>query len=216
MTQSLEQYISDYLGDTPFAPDETFDLGTNGVQIHVEAFEYDGEPWCKEKALVTMKKGNLTYEYTAVDDHNWEETFYPVTVSGTDYLCFRKTLYGFTLLNTETFEDFDFFPEKVLSGEESYIIVEASSFGDVIVFDGCYWGSPYVFYIYDHQNKRFLDLYEALGLYSHGDVPGATVHENLLTMKCQNQDFVPVTLNLTYEEVTRLLREKGKSLYNEF
>ncbi len=216
MTRSLEQYISDYLGDSIFTPDEVYELEIGGIRVRVESFEYDGEPWCKEKARVTMKKGGLSYEFTTIDRHNWPKAFYPVTIDGTHYLCFRKTLYGFTLLNTETFEDFDFFPEKVLGGEESYIIVDAVSFGNFIVFDGCYWGAPYVFYVYDHQNKRFLDLYETLGLYSHGDVSGATVQENVLLLKCENQDFDPVTLTLTYEELTHLLNEKGKSIYSDF
>lgn len=216
MTRSLEQYISDYLGDSIFTPEEVYELEIGGVCIHVEVFEHDGELCCKEKAHVTLQKDGMTYEFTAVDDHNWENPFYPVTISGTDYLCFRKTLYGFTLLNTETFEDFDFFLEKVLDGKESYIIADAASFENLIVFDGCYWGAPYVFYIYDHQSKRFLDLYETLGLYSHGDLPSASVFENALVLKCENQGFEPVTLTLTYEELTHLLNEKGKSIYNDF
>lgn len=139
-----------------------------------------------------------------------------MTVDGIEYLCFRKTLYGFTLLNTATFEVFDFFPEKVLGGEESYIFVEAVSFGDFIIFDGCYWGSPYVFFIYSHKNKRFLDLFHTAGLYSAGAVLCATVHEQILTLKCKNKLHLPETVTFTLEELHRIMTEKGISLYTDF
>lgn len=216
MNKSLQKYISDYLGDSIFTPSETYDFDINDLHIRVESSEYDGEPWCKEKALVSMKRGEMTYTFTAIDRHDWENAFYAVSIADTSYLCFRKTLYGFTLLNTETFEDYDFFPEKVLGGEESYIAVSAVPFGDYIVFDGCYWGAPYVFYIYDHQNKRFLDLYEVFGLYSAGDVPGVKIDRDTLSLKCHNQNFDSVTLNLSKEEITNLLNQQGKPLVNEF
>lgn len=216
MKKSLKKHISDYLGDSIFTPSDAYDLEIGHIQLHIETAEYDGEPWSKEKALVSMKKGDMSYEFTAIDRHDWENAFWPVTVNASTYLCFRKTLYGFTLLNTETFEDYDFFPEKVLDGKESYIVVSAVPFGDYIVFDGCYWGAPYVFYIYDHPNRRFLDLYDALGVYSAGDIPSAKAHENALTLKCENQARTPVTLNLSCGELEYLLNEKGKSLVNEF
>lgn len=214
--KSLEKYISDYLGDSIFTPSEAYDLDINDLHIHVEASEYDGEPWSKEKALISMKKGEMTYTFTAIDRHNWENAFWPVTVNASPYLCFRKTLYGFTLLNTENLEDFDFFPEKVLDGEESYIVVNAVPFEDYIVFDGCYWGAPYVFYIYDHLNRRFLDLYEVFGLYSSGDVPSAMIDRDTISLKCHNQNFAPINLNLSKEEITSLLNQKGKPLATEF
>ena len=51
MIRSIEHYISDYLGDSIFTPEEVYELEIGGIRVHVESFEYDSEPWCKEKPL---------------------------------------------------------------------------------------------------------------------------------------------------------------------
>ena len=114
-------YIAAYTGEFPFVPEQTVIQEICGIQITAEVLRYERE--CgngiregREMADVTLRKGGRVYTCECIDRHNWTNCFFTVKIAGESYLCFRKTLYGFTLLHTETFAETDYFPEKVLQG----------------------------------------------------------------------------------------------------
>lgn len=156
----LKKYISDYLDGAVFTPEAKISQEICGVKISIQP--YISEPSKKgnlEKADLTFEKNGLKYECICIDQHHWDNSIFPVKIDGKDYLCFRKTLYGFTLLSAETLiEEYDYFPETVVTGDESFIISDAKSFSDLVIFYGCYWGAPYGCYAYDHAHKRFFDI----------------------------------------------------------
>lgn len=205
--EKINNYIKEFSENWQFTYKETIEKEIFGVSIHIEAMVYRGEDCSSQKAHVVLQKGELRYECDFVDEHKWEETFIPLELEGVRYLCFRKTLYGFSLLNVDTFEEEEFFPFEVIDGEESYIFVDAISFHEFIVFDGCYWGTSYFYYIYDSKTKKFLDTHEEYKMVSVHE--GMSVSENRLKLVGEKEDE-QVTITLSREELKKLMEEKGQ------
>lgn len=214
MVTVVNKYICLYLEGLSFEFVQHISREICGVSIEMDIWEHDDAGNYREKANVVFRKDGLKYTCTCVDTHNWEDCFYSITYHGIEYICFRKTLYGFTLLNAATLEEeFDYFPTEVLEGQESYIVVDAKSFADLIVFDGCYWAGPYVYYTYDHEKKRFLDLSEAYDFTSENKME---VMGDALVLTGTNQDDEVVKLSLTKEKIYHLLDEKGTPDFCEY
>ena len=143
----LNKYISEYINGFSFIPCGHISLEICDIKIEIDVMDYKDAFGYREKAHVILQKGNLKYESECVETHNWEYSFFCITLYERKFICFRKTLYGFTLLDTNTLlEEYDYFPAKVLDGKESFIIVDAKSFGNLIIFDGCYWACEYSYF----------------------------------------------------------------------
>ncbi len=137
---------------------------------------------------------------------------YPLVIDGKTYLCFRKTLYGFTLLAADTLEEwYDYFPSEVTEGKESFIIVDAVMFHDLIFFSGCYWAWPYWSVAYDHHNKRFLNLCDVSGIYDDA----LAVEDDEIVLKGTDDEEQTVTVTLTYDEVKARLAARGTAGFTE-
>lgn len=115
--------------------------------------------------------------YCCKDIYSDEGTFlYMFTYRGHDMLMFRKDdLYGYTLLDLDTLEEYDYFPQIVSDGAgESFIITEALLWNDVLLLFGCYWAGPFLCCLLDMQTHktRFLgyDDIEDNGLKINGDI----------------------------------------------
>ena len=207
----LDKYIERYkecIKEFDFQPQPPVRLSVLGIDISVYPESGRKGDYCGgEKASVVMEKGALRYTCELWERHN-DQCFYPITLEGKTYLCFRKTLYGFTLLDTDTLlEAYDFFPEEVLWGDESFIICGAQSLGDLILFDGCYWACPYSYIVYDHKTRRFYDLYDAYHLQC-GDGDGR-VEGDTFCFSGRDQEDKKVEVCVTKEELYRFLAEKG-------
>ncbi|MBQ3179516.1 MAG: hypothetical protein IJB52_16990 [Clostridia bacterium] len=206
----LDTYIAAYRGEYPFVPAQTIAQEIRGVECTVEVLRYEREGadsiWeGREIAHVTLRKGTMTYTCVCTEGHFGEAFFHPVTLAGETYLCFRKTLYGFTLLHTETFAERDYFPEKVLLGEESFIMADAVAVDNLLFFYGCYWACPYFYVIYDPASGRFLDLWDLYRVEFDGNirVEGEKILFPYRDMEEQK------TVVLTIPEIRKLLAEKG-------
>ncbi len=155
-----------------------------------------------------MEKGYLRYECECTEMNACHDCFFPVVIQGKEYILFRKALYGFILADTETLtEEFSYFPAAVLNGGESYIITHAESFRDLIIFDGCWWGAPYMYYVCDPLLMRFADLTTSLGVFSEDH--GIRIENGLLTLHGEDEQGQPVSVTLTEDRLRRILREKG-------
>ena len=205
---NLQSYIKSYKEDLPFTLTQQLSYEFCGIRIAVDVYTYKSIRTYREFARLHMEKGNFRYDCECIDQNDWEDFLFPITLDGQAYLLFRKTLYGFTLLDPETLAEVcDYFPEKVLGGDESFIITSAATFGKYLIFDGCYWGSPYQFFAYDHVQKQFVNLSKAYGILA-GDYP-AKVDDSTLTLKGDSMDYAPMEVTITEPDLDRLMIEQG-------
>jgi hypothetical protein len=162
-----EKYILEYSDGFNFVFSDHLSKRIFDVEIEVDIFEYSAQYSHREKAHVILKKGNLTYECDFCDEHNYENDFYPIILNGQRFICFRKTLYGFTLINVDTLSiEYEYFPEPVIGGEESFIITEVKQLDNLLIFEGCYWACPYECFAFDYDQKLFLNISKNYDLYS--------------------------------------------------
>lgn len=205
----LKKYISDYLDGAVFTPETKISQEICGVKVNIQP--YIAEPSKKgnlEKADLTFEKNGLKYECVCIDQHHWDNSLFPLKINGKDYLCFRKTLYGFTLLNAETLtEEYDYFPEAVVTGDESFIIADAKSFSDLVIFYGCYWACPYGCYAYDHSQKRFVCISLESVIYD-SDPP--EIIGDKLVLKCVTKDGAEKEISLSEKDIRALLASNGE------
>ncbi len=85
----------------------------------------------------------------------------PLTLGDRHYILFRRTLYGYTLLDTADLAHptLDYFPSAVLDGSEAFIICNAYPLGPLIVLEGCHWACSWLdVFILDPISGRTLHL----------------------------------------------------------
>ena len=156
-----DKYMLQYTGKFPFEYTEHISIRIFDVEIDVDVFEYDSEYVYREKAHAVFKKDSLTYECELCDKHCYQNAFFPLIINGRRFICFRKTIYGFTLIAADTLsEEYEYFPEYVLDGEESFIIADVKQMDSLLIFDGCYWAFPYECFAFDCNSKLFLNVSE--------------------------------------------------------
>ena len=200
----INQYIAEYSEDFKYEFSEDLNYEICGIIAKVDVWEYNSNAEYREKAYIRLEKGNLKYECECIDRHPWDDMFYPLNLNGKTYLCFRKTLYGFTFLDAETLvEEYDCFPEKVIDGDESFIIVDAKMLGDIIIFDGCYWAYPYSCVAYDHRSGFFVNLSLEYGIgNTHSE---SEIKDGGLVLHGEDGEYNKL---LTYDDIRQLLKEK--------
>lgn len=73
---------------------------------------------------------------------------------GNEYLIFRCDIFGYSVLNLSTMEDFHYFPESSFYGEETIMWVKPyyNKTNNMIAVAGCIWGGPYEVLIADFSN----------------------------------------------------------------
>lgn len=202
----INKYMAEYSEDFKYEFSESLTYEICGISVKVDVWEYNSDAEYREKAHISLEKGDLKYECECIDRHEWDNMFYPLNMNGKTYLCFRKTLYGFTLLDTETLvEEYDFFPESVLGGEESFIIVDAKILGDIIIFYGCYWACPYACIAYDNRAGVFVNLSDEYGIADDEVV----IKDDVLVLRATgcNDDKKETTFSI--DEIRLLLKNKG-------
>lgn len=210
MDQRFSDYLTQYKANYIFTETERQQSELSGIRITVTLYEYDTEAEHRDRAEILMEKDGLRYRCEGIERTHWD--FFPVTVEGRPYILFSKTLYGFTLIDPETLTEYvDFFPEKVMDGEESFIITHARSYGKYLILDGCYWGAPYEFAALDPTHMRYVSLTEAYGVLA-GDHTAAVSEDSLLLRGMSlTDDPVTVTVYVTEKDIDRLMATVGKA-----
>ena len=204
-----EKYILDYTKDFVFDFTTHIALRVLDVDIEIDVFEYAAQQSRREKAHAIFTKGNLRYECDFCDQHDYENDFYPITLNGQRFICFRKTLYGFTLLNADTLSvEFEYFPECVLDGEESFIVVDVKQLDNLLIFEGCYWACPYECFAFDYDKKLFLNVSEMCGLTS---LEETATQDNKLILYGTDQKDADVQRVVSAEDLRITLTQHGKT-----
>ena len=161
-----EKYILAYSDGFHFVLSKHVSKCVFDIEIEIDIFEYSTQYEHREKAHVILKKGDLTYDCDFCDTHDYENAFSPIVLNGQRFICFRKTLYGFTLINVDTLSvEYEYFPEPVIYGEESFIITEVKQLDNLLIFEGCYWACPYECFAFDYDQKLFLNISKSYDLY---------------------------------------------------
>ncbi|MBO5512291.1 MAG: hypothetical protein J6B24_11210 [Clostridia bacterium] len=204
MDQRFSDYLTQYKANCSFTETEREQTEVCGVRITVTLYEYDIETEHRDRAEILMEKDSLRYGCEGIERTHWD--FLPVTVDGRPYILFSKTLYGFTLIDPDTLtEAYDYFPEKVYDGEESFIITDAKTFGRYLIFEGCYWGCPYEFSVYDHQSKKLADLLDHYKTFN-GE---SRIEGDRLILSGLGLNREPTKVCLTEQEIDGLISEYG-------
>lgn len=211
----MENYIKKYCDGFDFWRIGTLKKSISGIEIVIDIYEswkeiHDTMNY-REKAHITMKKGELSYECVLYDENNYGHPFFNVTIKEKPCFLFRKTLYGFTLLDLDTLtEVYEYVPLNVKNRKESFIISDVKQLGKLLVFDGCYWAAPYECYVYDYDKKLFANVSTALGITS---LEKTEIKEDMLYLsgdvsdgdnKCKN-----VRKQISLPELNRLIEENG-------
>lgn len=154
-----KRYIEEYKRGFFFEFSERILTGAFDVKIELLALESRSSNCYRECAKVTFKNAEREYRCELCDYHDYNTDFFPVILKGKRLILFRKTLYGFTLLDADSLvEVYEYFPEGVFDGKESFIITDARQFGELLVFEGCYWGCQYEHFVFDLDKGLFLPL----------------------------------------------------------
>ena len=163
----IDTYILEYTESFVFNFVQYLSERIFDIEIDIDIFEYKDQCNYREKAHATFKKGDLIYQCDFCDRHDYENDFYPIVFDGQRFICFRKTLYGFTFINADTLSvQYEYFPESVIHGEESFIITDVKQLDDLLIFEGCYWACPYECFAFDYKTKLFLNVSKMCGMFS--------------------------------------------------
>ena len=209
----MDNYIKKYCGDFEFDFVEHISSRIADISINIDAYEaqktIDGIIHSREKAIVNLTKNNLKYQCELFEEHNFENTFFEVLLNGHSYLFFRKTLYGFTLIDTETLcEFYNYVPQAIKTGEESFIITDVKQIDDIFVLEGCYWACPYECFAYDFKSKLFVNASNYLGIISLDET---AIKDNKLILYGIDNNNNDVTKEITSQELKSLISKNGKS-----
>ena len=204
MDQRYSDHLTQYKANYTFTETERQQSELCGIRITVTLYEYDTKAEHRDRAEILMEKGGLRYGCEGIERTHWD--LFPVTVDGRSYILFSKTLYGFTLIDPDTLtETYDYFPEKVYDGEESFIITDAKTFGRYLIFEGCYWGCPYEFVAYDHELGAFVGLSALCEVYDGG----SRIEGDRLILSGLDTGMERTEVSLTDADIERLLMEYG-------
>ena len=205
----LEQYVQNYSENYPFRYIESMSLKILDVSIGLDIFEYENKYNHRERAHVSFKKSGFLYGCVFCDEHDYENSFFPVVLNGQRLICFRKTLYGFTLINADNLRvEFEYFPEYLVEGEESFIIVNVKQIENILIFEGCYWACPYQCFAFDYEKKLFLDVSKMCGIVS---LDQTALQENTLILSGTDKKGCAKSVTVTKQDLIAGIDKNGKT-----
>ena len=214
-----EQYIEKYKAWLNHAPSEFTETVEHtvqtlcGVKIEVETHDYMRADLSAHGQLsrIAFTKGELSYTCQCCDDPTG---FFPLFLAGKWYICFRRSLYGFVLLDCETLSpEYEHFPESVLYNQESFIVCSVHQIENLLVFGGCYWACPDECFVFDYETKRFLRLSK---LYPRFVLDREEVAEQTLILYGEDQDGNKQQISLSKEELLAALETHGTEDFEHF
>lgn len=192
-TKKYNEYIQGYLSSFDFdkVDEECFVFsGLKATAAHYEYWEKTvGYYKHAEKTVVTITdKNNAPHVYECIDAFF---TPYEFEHNGSKYLLFRKSLYGYTILNLTDFSEINYFPSDVLDGREAFIICEAKIFKTVLVLGGCFWAGPYECYALDLASLKTANISAPHGINDVAD-GGITISADTLVLHGSDNEICKI------------------------
>ncbi len=82
--------------------------------------------------------------------------------NGKGYLIFRIDLYGYSVLDLDTMQDYHYIPEESFLGEETFIwtVTHYNKNTNLLVAEGCYWAHPSDIVLVDFSEPTILPFPE--------------------------------------------------------
>lgn len=151
------RYIKEYKDRFAFTPADSYSFTVCGIDVEVKTYVYEEGFRRSEMAEVALKRGEKEYSFECVDGRDSRRMFHETELDGRKKLIFARALYGFSVIDAESFEVYDYFPESLDEGDESFIVTSAKSHGGFVVFYGTYWafGDDFL-YVSDTKFNKFL------------------------------------------------------------
>lgn len=188
-TKEYEEYIEKYrksiVGYEFVKTDKTEEhFEINGIRFDIVTFDnhvYQNEtapyPWYHtlfHEITITLKNGKKN-TYNTIEACCKPQVF---NYQGIDYIFISKTLYGYCIINSRDFDEYNYFPSEVLQeGEEAFICCNVYCLRDLLLIVGCYWAYPYEIYVLDLESKKVVRLNDCLefkGLADY-DIGGSSI-----------------------------------------
>lgn len=204
-SDEYNNYIKEYLSSANFEKVDEDCCTFNKMKTTIEHFEYNykiyGCTGQREKTIITIVDKHIRkHTYQCIDEFLYP---YEFSYNGCQYIIFRKTLYGYTILNLDDFTEINYFPSEVINGSEAFIICEVKIFKDLLILGGCFWGGPYECYalslgtfeianisrllgIKDVQDNEILNHTELLLIEGHTNIEFKIKYEELINIINQN------------------------------
>lgn len=175
------------------------------LDIYRQNYLFEKRATLIECADLKIEKDGIQI-YICENMYYHRELLYFYNYNGQDYLLFRKNdLYGYTLLNLEKLEEYNYFPSAVLEEKESFIITDAHIFNDILICEGCIWGCPYTCYLLDL--KTFKTHCLERDIYATKDC--VQIKDNCAVIVYYDENNNPDTVVYTYEELKDFLEQSN-------
>lgn len=154
-------------------------------------------------SLSVFSDNKLLYTCECIEDLPSTMPF-TYTHNGNDYMFFRKSLYGYTILNLDTLEEYNYFPSNVSEIEhgEAYIIVTMSKLENYLAFNGCYWADLYECQLLDLNTKKVYRFREEIESFKNVDVDNVKTDNQMLSIKADDK-----VLTFTKEQIDKLFEK---------
>ena len=126
--------------------DERIELGS-GIAVLTKVYFYDSDnpkyPYNLNGSDNTVyRNGEKIYSFKTVNNsgHYWLITH----SNGCEYLLFTKDLYGYSVLDLTTMQDYDYFPAGSFPSGETFIWcdVHYNPINNILAVGGCFWACP--------------------------------------------------------------------------
>lgn len=117
--------------------------------------------------------GKEIYTYRTINTSGFQMLFRHQ--NGKEYFLFTQDLYGYSILDINTLEDYRFYPRESFPTGETFIWCDAkyNLYNNILIVHGCYWACPYNILLLDLTNplqeNRQIDGYNHLA----GDIDSA-------------------------------------------
>ncbi len=222
-TKEYEKYIEEYrksIFEYEFVKTEKSEehFETNGIRFDAtvsdnEIYKNENDSYprtCTSFAEITVTlKDGRTNKYSTIEGFFVPQVF---TYKGIDYIFMKKSLYGYCIIDSRNFEEYNYFPSEILKGEdESFICCEVYALNDLLLFIGCYWACPYEIYVLELDSKKVLRLdnyrdFEGLSDYDIGDCT-VKAYENSFAITSKEN---PKEYFICYDKLKKLIEKDGK------
>lgn len=154
--------------------------------------------------LVIEKNGKQIYHCDNMYYHR--ELLYFYHYNRQNHLLFRKNdLYGYTLLNLETLEEYTYFPDTVINEHESFIITDAHIFQDILICEGCIWACPYTCYLIDLKTHKTFGIWRTL----YNSKACVQIKDDRAVIVYEDEEQNPEPVSYHYEELKNLLEQSN-------
>jgi hypothetical protein len=118
----------------------------HGISVLTKNYFYDSDnpkyPYnLKGSENTVYRSGEEIYSYKGLNGGiYWTFTHQ----NGSDYLVFKKSLYGYSVLDLSTLQDFHFYPAESFPSGETFIWCNGhyNPANNILAVDGCYWACP--------------------------------------------------------------------------